>query len=99
MLAIAFNVQLHVLTCCKCGVVFAITETDYLTRRKNERPIACANGHKNYYDPPTADADKAGEQSLIDTRRKIAMAIHEEDQRQAREAAQQEKPKRGRKPA
>lgn len=69
------------LDCCKCGIVFLVPKGYDANRQEDYRRFWCPNGHGQNYTKP--DAQPAARNAERDARLK---ALHEQEQREARDA-------------
>ena len=73
------------LTCCKCGIGWAVEYTFYQLRVRQERSIGCPNGHacmfKDTGERKPSDKEHSEMRRL---KRQLVRAIHDNDQLQAK---------------
>lgn len=58
MSAITLDVELNVLSCCACGMTFAVPKSWETDRRREHDTWYCPNGHGQHF-PGKTDAEKA----------------------------------------
>ena len=58
MSTVSLDVDLHVLSCCNCGMTFAVPDAWVTDRRRNHDTWYCPNGHGQHF-PGKTDAEKA----------------------------------------
>lgn len=69
-ITVSTKIELNVIECANCGLVFAVT-TDFERRRRNDHGgFYCPFGHSNYF-PSKSDEEKLRDQ-LSEEKRKLA---------------------------
>lgn len=66
------------ITCCNCGIVFAVTEERQADLRETHDTFYCPNGHPQSYKGPTADEKKIAKLEATIFKRNQQLAAQDE---------------------